>query len=68
MLILMSLFYNYNVATLAYFIFFSRCCDIVVDVATLSVTCLPYFNSCYSVHACEYKSINIEESQFKHEK
>ena len=28
---------------------------------------LPHFISVNSVHACEYKSIKFEESQFKHE-
>ena len=29
-------------------------------------TCLPHFISSNSIHAYEYKSINIEKSQFKH--
>ena len=47
-----------------------RCCDIERDFSSFKqkiCTCFPYFIYAISVHACEYKSINVEESQFKHE-
>ena len=47
-----------------------RCRDIEKEFSSFKqkiFTCLPHFISAISVHACEYKSINIEESQFKHE-
>ena len=42
-----------------------RCCDIENEFSSFKhkfFTCLPHFISANSVNACEYKSINIEES------
>ena len=46
-----------------------RCCDIeeFSSFKKKIFTCFPHFIYAISVHACEYKSINIEESQFKKE-
>ena len=46
-----------------------RCRDIEKGFSFFKIffTCLLHFISANSVHACEYKSINVKESQFKHE-
>ena len=80
MLILRSLFiaamsrhYHVDVVTLGKFLepvfqHYCRCRDIKKEFSYFRnfFTCLFHFISTNSVHACEYKSINIEESQFKH--
>ena len=47
-----------------------QCRDIEEEFSSFKqkfFTCLPHFIYAISINACEYKSINIEESQFKHE-
>ena len=68
----MSRHYHVHVATLGqcHHIGENRCHDIEKEFYSFKqkiFTCFPHFISAISVHAREYKSINIKESQFKHE-